>query len=83
MSPGGTVEITFADHGDAVEFTVFNPVDHPVDKEILFAPRRTTKDRHQGLGVSIAQRLAEFERGDLTADITDTGVRMRVVLPRR
>jgi len=81
--PGGTVEITFADHGDAVEFTVFNPVDHPVDKEILFAPRRTTKDRHQGLGVSIVQRLAEFERGDLTADITDTGVRMRVVLPRR
>ena len=81
--PSGTVEITFADHGDAVEFAVFNPVGHPVDKEILFAPRRTTKDRHHGLGVSIVQRLAEFERGDVTADITDTGVRMRVVLPRR
>ncbi|MEV6444791.1 GHKL domain-containing protein [Amycolatopsis sp. NPDC051716] len=81
--PAGAVEITYADHGDAVEFTVFNPVDHPVDKDILFAPRRTTKDGHPGLGVSIVSRLAEFERGDLTADITDTGVRMRVVLPRR
>ncbi|GGS54445.1 ATP-binding protein [Actinokineospora fastidiosa] len=81
--PGGTVEITCIDHGDAVEFTVFNPVDRPVDQDVLFAPRRTTKDGHQGLGVSIVSRLAEFERGDLTADTTDTGVRMRVVLPRR
>lgn len=81
--PGGVVEITYTDHGDAIEFTVFNPVDHPVDKDILFAPRLTTKDGHQGLGVSIASRLAEFERGDLTADITNSGVRMRVVLPRR
>lgn len=81
--PGGAVEITCTDHGDAVEFTVFNPVAHPVDQDILFAPRRTTKDGHEGLGVSIVSRLAEFERGDLTADITDMGVRMRVVLPRR
>jgi signal transduction histidine kinase len=82
-TPGGTVEITCTDHGDAVEFTVFNPVDHLVDDDVLFAPRRTTKDGHQGLGVSIVSRLAEFERGVLTADVTDTGVRMRVVLPRR
>jgi signal transduction histidine kinase len=83
--PGGTVEITFADHGDAVEFTVFNPVDHAVDKEVLFKPGRTTKDRdrHQGLGVSIVERLTEFRRGNLSADTTDAGVRMRVVLPRR
>jgi signal transduction histidine kinase len=82
-APGGTVEITYTDHGDAVEFTVFNPVDQPIDKDVLFAPRQTTKDGHQGLGVSIVSRLAEFERGDLTADITDAGVRMRIVLPRR
>lgn len=81
--PGGAIEITCADHGDAVEFTVFNPVDHPVDKDLLFAPRSTTKHGHHGLGVSIVSRLAEFERGDVTADITDTGVHMRVVLPRR
>jgi len=81
--PGGTVEIAFADHGDAVEFTVFNPVDHPVDKEVLFQPGRTTKDRHQGLGVSIVERLTDFGRGTLSADITNTGVRMQVLLPRR
>jgi signal transduction histidine kinase len=81
--PGGTVEITCTDHGGTVEFTVFNPVDHPVAQDILFAPQRTTKDGHQGLGVSIVSRLVEFERGDLTADITDAGVRMRVALPRR
>jgi sensor histidine kinase YesM len=81
--PGGTVEITCTDHGDAVEFTVFNAVDRRVDKDILFAPQRTTKDRHQGLGVSIVWRLAEIVRGDLTAVITDTDVRMRVLLPRR
>jgi signal transduction histidine kinase len=82
---GGTVEIIFADHGDAVEFTVFNPVDHAVDKKVLFEPGETTKDsdRHQGLGVSIVERLTEFGRGKLSGDITDTGVRMRVVLPRR
>jgi signal transduction histidine kinase len=81
--PGGAVEITCADHGDAVEFTVFNPVDHPVHKDVFFTPRSTTKRGHHGLGVSNVSRLAEFERGDLTADITDTGVRVRVVLPRR
>jgi signal transduction histidine kinase len=81
-APDGTVEITFADHGDAVEFTVANPVDQPVDREVLFAPQSTTKNGHQGLGVSIVSRLAEFVRGELTADITDTGVRMRVLLPR-
>lgn len=83
--PGGTVEIIFAEHGDAVEFTVFNPVEHAVDKEILFEPGGTTRDsgRHQGLGVSIVERLTEFGRGKLSADITDTGVRMRVLLPRR
>ncbi|WP_409185990.1 ATP-binding protein [Amycolatopsis sp. VS8301801F10] len=81
--PGGTIEIVCIDHGDAVEFTVSNPVAYPVDEAVLFSPRRTTKDGHQGLGISIVSRLAEFERGELTADITDTGVRMRVVLPRR
>jgi signal transduction histidine kinase len=80
---GGTVEVTFADERDEVEFTVYNPVDHPVDEEILFATERTTKNGHQGLGVPIAQRVAELLRGTLTAEITDTGVRMRVELPRR
>ena len=62
---------------------MFNPVDHPVDKEVLFEPGRTTKDGHQGLGVSIVERLTDFGRGKLSADITDTGVHMRVLLPRR
>jgi signal transduction histidine kinase len=81
--PGGTVEVTFADEGDEVKFTVYNPVNHPVDREILFAPEATTKNGHQGLGVPIAQRLAELARGKLTAEITDTGVFMHVELPRR
>lgn len=81
--PGGTVEVTFADEGDEVEFTVYNPVDHPVDGDVLFAPQATTKSGHQGLGVPIAQRLAELARGKLTAEITDTGVLVHVELPRR
>jgi signal transduction histidine kinase len=81
--PGGTIEVTFTDEGDEVKFTVYNPVDHPVDGEIFFAPKATTKNGHQGLGVPIAQRLAELARGKLTAEITDTGVLMHVELPRR
>jgi signal transduction histidine kinase len=81
--PGDTVKVSFADGRDKVEFTVYNPVDHPVDGEILFAPEATTKNGHQGLGVPIAQRLAELARGKLTAEIADTGVRMHVELPRR
>lgn len=59
---GGTVEVTFADENDEVKFTVYNPVDRPVDGEILFAPTATTKNGHQGLGVPITQRLAELAR---------------------
>lgn len=84
-APGGTVELGFTDDGGAVEFTVSNPVDHPVDKEIILAAGRTTKDKgvHEGLGVAIVERLTQFQRGELTADVSDTTVRMRVVLPRR
>jgi signal transduction histidine kinase len=68
-----TVEITVADSGHGIS---------PEDKEKLFLPYFSTKDRGTGLGLAIAGRIVAEHHGLMRAeDNTPVGTRFVIELP--
>jgi len=68
-----SVEITVADSGDGIS---------PEDKDRLFLPHFSTKDRGTGLGLAIASRVIAEHHGIIRAeDNMPTGARFVIELP--
>jgi signal transduction histidine kinase len=68
-----SVEITIADSGNGIS---------PEDKDKLFLPHFSTKDRGTGLGLAIASRVIAEHHGIIRAeDNVPTGARFVIELP--
>jgi two-component system nitrogen regulation sensor histidine kinase NtrY len=72
-SRGGTIEIAVSDTGRGIS---------PEDKDRLFLPHFSTKNRGTGLGLAIASRIMAEHHGTLNAqDNLPLGARFIVRLP--
>lgn len=86
MPDGGTIELRARRRGDTVEVDV---VDHGVgisaeERDRIFDPFYTTKERGTGLGLSFVHRIIEEHRGTLrVASEPGAGSTFTVVLPAR
>jgi two-component system sensor histidine kinase HydH len=82
--PGALVEAAVSRDGDALVFTVR---DHgagirPEDRERLFEPFYTTRASGTGLGLAVAQRIAQMHGGTVTAaNDPGGGAVFRIALP--
>jgi two-component system, NtrC family, nitrogen regulation sensor histidine kinase NtrY len=73
LSEGGAVEIEVADTGHGIS---------PEDKDKLFLPHFSTKDRGTGLGLAIASRIIAEHHGTLRVeDNSPSGARFLIRLP--
>jgi signal transduction histidine kinase len=80
----GTVELKFVDQPAYITLEVINAIEDSVAMDKVFAPGKSTKDGHQGLGVPTARWLAESVRGGgMTANVSGNAFHALVRLPRR
>nr|ABD75796.1 putative A-signal production regulator [uncultured bacterium] len=85
MSPGGTMTITTASHGDdAIRITIQDTGCGMTDEQQqrLFEPFFTTKEKGVGLGMSIVHRIIETHGGTIDIDSTPgSGTTFMITLP--
>jgi signal transduction histidine kinase len=86
MPDGGTIDLSLKNWGNRVTLVVTDTGTGlgQVDRDRLFEPFWTSKEKGSGLGLAMSRRIVEDMGGAITlADRPDgTGVRVEVVLPR-
>ena len=86
VEEGGRIEVAVARRGGRAEITVCDngPGVPPTDRQRIFEPFYSTKQRGSGLGLALVKRFVEEADGTITCeDASDTGACFRIVLPER